>query len=425
MGNIIRTIVEILIITSMIVMGISTGFIIMNGGGDDIEFVVDNQTYTTNTAMDFSSVTVDSNFIKFNDTGFFIDCSNTISIILSYIKSDISIAVDGDIVVSFSADTTSGKVWFNLSGFLGGTSYLVKRDNVDFITLTANGSGYISFSNDVWSSHTFDIYQEGDSNSEPAAPFNPTPSNGATDRGISTNLIVFVTDPDSDVMDVSFYDASDDSVIDIDNNVASGDTATATWSGLSYGTSYSWYAVANDGVVDGNPSSTWSFTTEFAIDEDPPAISNINLISSNPIDTVIGWINITCQVSDNVEVEEVWLNLTYADSSIGNISMQNYADGLFYYNSTYSKIGINNYHIFAIDTSSNYDTSPIETFTIYANWDVNNDGTCNNLDLIAISNAYGTSGVNGWTREDVDNNGFIQVLDLSIASSHFGDNYDI
>lgn len=425
MGNIIRTIVEILIISSMIVMGISTGFLIMNDGGNDIEFVVENQTYTTNTAMDFSSVTVDTNFIKFNNTGFFIDCSNTIDVTLSYIRSDFSSAVDGDILVSFTADTASGKVWFNLSGFLGGTSYLVKKDTIDFITVTANGSGYISFSNDVWSSHTFDIYQEGDSNSAPNAPNNPTPSNSATSVATSTNLIVSVTDSDGDVMDVTFYDASDDSVIDIDNNVASGGTATVSWSDLNYGTLYSWYAVANDGMVDGNPSSTWSFTTEFAIDEDSPVISNVDLMSSNPIDTVIGWVNITCQVSDNVAVEDVWLNLTYADSSIATVSMQNYADDSFYYNATYSKIGINSYHIFAVDTSSNYDTSSIDTFTIYENWDVNNDGTCNNLDLIAISNAYGTSGVNGWTREDIDNNGFIQVLDLSLASSHFGENYDI
>ena len=89
MGSIIRTIVEILIISSMIVMGISTGFLIMNDGGNDIEFVVENQTYTTDTAMDFSSVTVDSSFIKFNDTGFFIDCSNTIDVTLSYIRSDL------------------------------------------------------------------------------------------------------------------------------------------------------------------------------------------------------------------------------------------------------------------------------------------------------------------------------------------------
>lgn len=524
MGNIIRNIVELLLISIMIVMGISTGFLLMNDGVDNVEFVVDNQTFTTDTAMDFSSVTIDSTFIKFNDTGFYIVSSNDITITLSYLRPDMTSASDGDTVVSFSADTTDGTVWFNISGFPAGTSYIVKRDTVNFDTVTANSSGYISFSNDAWSSHTFDITQDGDSNTPPNAPTNPNPADSATDVSTSPSLSVDVSDSDGDAMDVTFYDAGDDSVIGTDSGISNGGTASVSWSGLSYSTSYSWYAIASDGVVSGDASSTWSFTTENApnsppnnpsnpspgngvtdvsiepllswdggdpdgddvtydvyfdtgspptskqasnqsatsfdpgslsndvtyywrvvawdelgekqtgsiwsfttieSDDEPPVISDELVSMSSPIDSSIGWENVTCVVSDNSAVDSVYVNITKPDGTRTNVSMSEATDGSFYYNTTFSQFGRYDFFVFAIDTNSNTNSSETDTFTVFANWDVNNDGTCNNLDLVAISNQYGSSGENGWIREDIDNNGFIQVLDLSIASSHFGDSYEV
>ncbi|MGC9308868.1 MAG: S8 family serine peptidase, partial [Thermoplasmatota archaeon] len=100
-----------------------------------------------------------------------------------------------------------------------------------------------------------------DTNSAPDAPTNPSPSDGATGVSTSPTLSVDVSDPDGDSMDVSFYDASDDSLIGTDTGVASGGTASVTWSGLSYSTTYSWYTVADDGSAT-TTSSTWQFTTE-------------------------------------------------------------------------------------------------------------------------------------------------------------------
>jgi PKD repeat protein len=62
-------------------------------------------------------------------------------------------------------------------------------------------------------------------------------------------------------MDVTFYDASDDGVIGTDTNVASGSRASIKWNGRAYDTTYSWYAIANDGITNGPQSTTWSFTT--------------------------------------------------------------------------------------------------------------------------------------------------------------------
>jgi serine protease len=101
----------------------------------------------------------------------------------------------------------------------------------------------------------------GQSNIPPNTPVNPIPTNGSTGIEINPTLSVDVSDPDGDVMDVTFYDASDNSVIGADTNVPSGGTASTTWSDLNYDTIYFWYVVAGDGVEQ-TTSSTWSFTTE-------------------------------------------------------------------------------------------------------------------------------------------------------------------
>ncbi len=100
----------------------------------------------------------------------------------------------------------------------------------------------------------------------PLPPTNPIPNDGASGVATDVELSVYVEHDDGDPMDVSFYDGSG-GLIGTDNNVASGTRASVTWSGLDYDTTYSWYAVANDGSLTAT-SATWSFTTH-AEDEDP------------------------------------------------------------------------------------------------------------------------------------------------------------
>ncbi|MFX1572522.1 MAG: C25 family cysteine peptidase [Promethearchaeota archaeon] len=113
------------------------------------------------------------------------------------------------------------------------------------------GDGQVIRQSSTWSFTT--------GNTAPNAPINPTPSDGATSVSINPTLSVDVSDPDGDIMDVSFYDASDDSLIGIATGVPSGSKASVLWSDLSEGTTYSWYAVASDGSAS-TTSSTWSFT---------------------------------------------------------------------------------------------------------------------------------------------------------------------
>ncbi len=98
-------------------------------------------------------------------------------------------------------------------------------------------------------------------NAPPAPPFSPSPDDGSSGAGITPPLSVTVSDPDGDTLNVTFHDASNNDSIDTVTGVASGGTASVTWNGLNYNTTYSWYAVADDGSGT-NTSDTWSFTTE-------------------------------------------------------------------------------------------------------------------------------------------------------------------
>ena len=92
-------------------------------------------------------------------------------------------------------------------------------------------------------------------------------------------------------MDVSFYDASDDSLIGTDAGVSSGGTASTTWSDLEYETTYSWYAIADDGQ-DTTQSHVWDFTTESVPEPDLDAEGDLQWVDVKPESTVSGTITV-------------------------------------------------------------------------------------------------------------------------------------
>ena len=156
-----------------------------------------------------------------------------------------------------------------------------------------------------------------------------------------------------------------------------------------------------------------------------PIISNINITTSNPLDTnpSFGWINISCEVTDNTGVNEVYLNNTKPDNSYKNSSMSSSGNDIYFYNSSidFSTCGNYTYYVWANDTNDNSVISNIYVFFMPPNWDINKDGSCTVLDLILISNYYGYKNSPGWIREDVDNNGTIEVIDLVFVSNHHGE----
>ena len=127
--------------------------------------------------------------------------------------------------------------------------------------------GDLLFAEDSQWDELLEWYHKGP-NSPPDKPTNPSPFDGETDVSINPILSVDVSDPDDDLMNVSFYDASDNSLIGSDTNVPSGSSASVNWWGLNPLTTYTWYAVAYDNEYT-NQSDNWNFTT--GEDNQPPS----------------------------------------------------------------------------------------------------------------------------------------------------------
>ncbi|GAJ03701.1 unnamed protein product, partial [marine sediment metagenome] len=101
----------------------------------------------------------------------------------------------------------------------------------------------------------------------------PSPADQATNVSTSPQLSVLTSDLDEDVMAVTFYDASNDSVIDTVEGAASGTRPSVTWAGLDYEVQYSWYVKVSDAINPEVTSDTWTFTTVAAVDTTPPYTS--------------------------------------------------------------------------------------------------------------------------------------------------------
>ncbi len=188
--------------------------------------------------------------------------------------------------------------------------------------------------------------------------------------------------------------------------------------------SYNYYIWVKDTSNNGNFSSSEVFIIG---DQTSPEISNTAITTSNPLDitATFGWVNITCDVTDNVAVNNVYLNISNPDGSWNNVSMNIVTGNSYYYNSStvFSQYGNYSYIFWANDTSGNNVASSSNAFSMPPNWDINNDGECKVFDFVLISNHYGETGSAGWIREDVDNNGQIQVLDLTLISNYYDESW--
>lgn len=130
---------------------------------DCVVFNCDNENYTMNpsVASSVNSVYISDSWIRFNNTDFNITSTNPINISLSYLNSNIPAASSGDTVLSFSANSSGGLVYFNISGFKPNIDYTLYRDDAVVDTYTTDNNGILYFTNNVWSEHTFKVL-EGD-----------------------------------------------------------------------------------------------------------------------------------------------------------------------------------------------------------------------------------------------------------------------
>ena len=202
----------------------------------DNQFIVENETYTVYQTMDFHTITVGPSYIIFNTTGFYISSNNDITITMVYLSDDIYGASDGDKVLEFYADTTSGTVSFSLSGFQAGNNYTVNRGGNTIGTPTANGSGFISFTNNVWSTQLFEIIQEGEGvvNNPPVVSNIPDQSILEGESFAQINLDDYVSDTEDPDEDIDWsYSGNTDLLVSIDSSrVATVSTPGSDWFGV-------------------------------------------------------------------------------------------------------------------------------------------------------------------------------------------------
>lgn len=247
-------------------------------------------------------------------------------------------------------------------------------------------------------------------NEPPNAPTNPTPADGLKILNTSsTTLSVDVSDPDGDSMDVTFYDNSDDSSIATDTGVADGGTASVTWSGLSGGNSYDWYAIADDGSAT-TQSSTWIFSVN-----DPPTVENI--YTSDPIDPETAY-DYRVEVRDNdnlADVDEVYLRLY--DNSLAYDSADDERDHYSFKwvrGSGFSEVGLSG-HLNVASCSAGNDSNTIDNWVF-------------NITLNTIANP--DPDWNAWTKavdnsDAQDNREFVNEFSVNVYTSYSIDDSSI
>lgn len=87
-----------------------------------------------------------------------------------------------------------------------------------------------------------------------------SPRDGDTNVPLSPNLVVNLTDEDDDKMNITFRNASDNSIICSNTSISDGEKVYCEWANLQSCNTYDWYVNVTDGtgtVI----SSTWNFTT--------------------------------------------------------------------------------------------------------------------------------------------------------------------
>jgi parallel beta-helix repeat protein len=243
---------------------------------------------------------------------------------------------------------TNGTKTLSLSGLAYSTTYTIWVNATD-----SGGSGLFTRS---W--YTFSTKD----NNLPNTPSNPIPVDNATEIPV-TDLTLWWDGGDLDIGDLVQYTVFLGNTTDPPEV---GGIFFTPWNNtpldfplgqiLMYNTKYYWKIIALDNHNATSEGPLWSFTTE--LDTIPPVISNIaaNPSTQNPD----GYVNITCDVTDNDVVDEVWMNVTYPDTTTHNYSM----NPSYFFNQAYSQIGTYQFFIWANDTNGNSNRSAIYTFEI-------------------------------------------------------------
>ncbi|UCG68066.1 MAG: hypothetical protein JSV09_09525, partial [Thermoplasmata archaeon] len=75
-------------------------------------------------------------------------------------------------------------------------------------------------------------------------------------------------------------------------------------------------------------------------------------------------VNITIEVTDDIGIDEVWINITFPDGTWTNVSMIPGTGDIYYYNHTFDDIGNYTFTIWAVDIGGNWNQTDPGNFSV-------------------------------------------------------------
>jgi hypothetical protein len=266
-----------------------------------------------------------------------------------------------DIIDDFAVD----EVWVNIT-FPNGTSINASMNqglgdewfyDTNYLDMGLYSyTIWVNDTNDNWNTTGPETFEIKDSN--PPAFSNLLDSPDPAENGESVNITVDVTDNvaiGGVWVNITFPNGTS---INVSMNQGAGDE----W---FYDTNYVDLGVYTYTIWANDTSDNWNFTSleTFTIqDTDPPELSNLN-DAPDPQENN-EYVNITVDITDDMGVGGAWVNITYPDGSFQNVSMDKGAGDEWFYNSSFSDLGVYSYTIFTSDISGNWNFSGPGTFTI-------------------------------------------------------------
>lgn len=113
-------------------------------------------------------------------------------------------------------------------------------------------------------------------------------------------------------------------------------------------------------------------------------------------------------------------NLTYSASSLPDGASFDAGTMTFTWTPRYDQAGVYSVRFEVTDGQlTDYEDIDITVNQLYEDWDVNEDGSANVLDMVLIGQHWGESGLTGWILADANEDGTVSVLDMIIIGQNW------
>ncbi len=235
---------------------------------------------------------VTNNHLKNNDgDGFYLSASDSFfkNNTLEENKRGITLVGSNNVIKNNTLKSSSASGIYIQSGGNSNTLYLNKfkdnnpsaKDNGENVWYYQNEGNYWDDYNNIdknvdgigdsfYSKNgVTDKYPLGYFLKPPKKPSDPSPEDMSTDVSLEITLKVHVEDPDSDFLDVYFYNADTNELLDVDERVQNNTNAECSFT-RGFNTTVAWYAVVKDERLQNKSDPFLFFTINTPPDNKPP-----------------------------------------------------------------------------------------------------------------------------------------------------------